>query len=389
MRSRSAVLAVVVAAAWLVAPPAATAQAADCGPMDVALVLDTTASMDAALDDLKAGIGGVTSAIETASGGDYRIGLITFDNEVQVRSAFVPGNKAAIDAVVPTLSGPTGTNLPEASDEAVHTAVRTLGVRPHQSGGFTAGWRSQATKAVVLVTDALPGGFDDLHGPADLASAQAAGQAAFDRGIRIHAVHPPNPADDPVAVGAVMAGYAGSTGGISVTGTEIADLITGVVTTCRRTDAFVRDAVADVGAEPGAVASQSPDISLCPGQVWCAPAAEVTADPGTGVFVHVRMSNAGGGTSVGVLKLYRSLFHGNGQWPLQWSQIGAVPVSVPAGGKTVVLPWASVVADQSFLVRWVSGSDPMAFAEGSGISFNVRSNNNVAWRRIVVNPEPG
>ncbi len=41
-----------------------------------------------------------------------------------------------------------------------------------QNVGFNGVWRSNATKFVVLVTDAGPGGFDDTHTAADVADAR-------------------------------------------------------------------------------------------------------------------------------------------------------------------------------------------------------------------------
>jgi hypothetical protein len=399
MRSRSAVFAAVLVAAGLTGlggPPAAALPAGACGPMDVALVLDTTSSMSNAMNDIQAEIGSITAAVKAASGDDYRIGLVSFSNDVEVHAQFAAGNKAAIDTLVPLLDGPPGGNNPEASDEAVHTAVRNLADgpnRPGQTGDFTAPWRSHATKAVVLVTDALPAGFDDLHGPADVASADAAAQAAFDRGIKIHAVFPPS--NDPAPVAVVMQNYATQTGG-TFTETDnpgTAEAIVAALSDCDRSDVFIRDSLADTGAEPQPAIAQSPDIRLCPTSgVTCAATSTFTAAPGTTAFFHIRLNNPGPngtGITVGKLKLYRSGFHENAQWPLQWSQIGSASPIVAVGGKTVVIPWTTTVADLTFMVRWVSATDPMTAAETSSITTNVKNNNNQAWRRILVNPDPG
>jgi von Willebrand factor type A domain-containing protein len=399
MRSRSAVLAAVFVAAGLSGvggPPAAAAPSGTCGPMDVALVLDTTSSTSNAMNDIQAKIGSITTAVKTASGNDYRIGVVTFSNDVEVHSQFVAGNKAAIDTLVPLLDGPPGGANPEASDEAVHTAARNLAdgpARPDQTGDFTAPWRGHATKAIVLVTDALPGGFDDLHGPADIASADAAAQAAFDRGVKIHAILPPT--NDPAPVAAVMNNYATQTGGSFVQTDDpgTAAAIIAALSDCDRSDVFVRDSAADTGAEPQPAVAQSPDISLCASQnVSCPPVSTFTAAPGTTAFFHIRLGNPGpngSGITVGTLKLYRSGFHDNAQWPLQWTQMAAVEVIVPVGGKTVVIPWSTTVADTTFMTRWVSPTDPMTAAETNSITTNIKNNNNQAWRRILVNPDPG
>lgn len=367
--------------------------------MDVALVLDITGSMTDAMNEIQANIGTITSTIETASGGDYRIGLISFDNDIQVHAPFAAGNKATIDALVPAVAGTSGQANPEASDEAVHTAVRNLADgpgRPDQTGDFTVPWRSNAAKAVVLVTDALPGGFDDVHGPADIANADAAAQASFERGIKIHAIFPPNVIDtDAVAV--VMNDYATTTGGtfVETAAPSTADVITSTLSECgRRSDVFIRDSVADAGAEPQPAIAQSPDIRLCHSpNVICPAATTFTANQGTTAFFHVRLTNPGpngeGGTT-GTVQLYRSAFHENAQWPLQWTHIGSAKATVPSvGTTTVVIPWTTTVANLSFMVRWVSPTDPMTFAETNSTVTNIKNNNNQAWRRITVNPEPG
>jgi hypothetical protein len=393
------VLAVALAAVGLSGPPAAAAPVEECGPMDVALVLDTTNSMNKGMDDIQASIGSITSTIEAASGGDYRIGLITFENDIEVHAPFAAGNKAAIDALVPTLSGQSGgLKNPEASDEAVHTAVRNLAGgpgRPDQTGDFSVPWRSHAAKAVVLVTDAVPGGFDDLHGPEDVANADAAAQAAFDRGIKIHAVFPFTLVDTE-AVRTITKNYATQTGGtfVETDDPSTADVITSALSHCGRpSDVFIRDSFADAGAEPQPAIAQSPDIRLCPtAEVICPAATSFTADPGTTAFFHIRLTNPGpngSGSALGTLKLYRSPLHENAHWPLQWSQIGSVKVGVPSvGGKTVVIPWTTTVSDLTFMTRWVSANDPMTFVETNSITTNVKNNNNQAWRRITVNPEP-
>ena len=47
--------------------------------MDVVFLVDYTASMGGEIDDVKTGISNIVSTINTESGGDYRLGLVVFD----------------------------------------------------------------------------------------------------------------------------------------------------------------------------------------------------------------------------------------------------------------------------------------------------------------------
>ncbi len=368
-------------------PPAA----GPCGPMDVALVLDQTSSMSTALANLKTGMPGITSAIAGASGGDYRIGLISFDDDIRVWSPLVAGNAAAINTQVNSVPVTGGGMVPEASDEAAHTAVRTLaggGSRPDQTGNFTVPWRSNATKLVVLVTDALPGGFDDAFATADQTNATAAAAAAFTDGIKINAVAVGTGGPAPFA--AIMTNYATQTAGAYFPTTApsgVATTIARSMTDCPKTDVYTRDYVGDAGAQPSLGVSQSPDISLCPtATTYCAPGSFVPP-PGITAYFHVRLNNAGpygAGTGRGTLKLYRTSFGAAALWQSHWTQIGTSVRTVPAGVTTAVIPWFVTAGTWCFLTRWVSATDPMGSPETTATVTNAKNNNNIAWRNIHI-----
>jgi hypothetical protein len=67
-----------------VTPPAQAA--ASCGPLDVTFVIDDTTAMIDALGALRTAAPTITADVATLSGGDYRMGLVTFKDEVVVRS---------------------------------------------------------------------------------------------------------------------------------------------------------------------------------------------------------------------------------------------------------------------------------------------------------------
>src|SRR5919108_3681359 len=62
----------------------AFAQQAYCGCTDVVLVVDKTGSMGPAINNVKAGLDNIVGAALTASGGDLRMGLVSFKDGVEV-----------------------------------------------------------------------------------------------------------------------------------------------------------------------------------------------------------------------------------------------------------------------------------------------------------------
>ncbi|MFD1148562.1 vWA domain-containing protein [Saccharothrix hoggarensis] len=381
--------------------PAATAApapaaASRCGPLDVTFVLDDTGSMGGAITNLKAGINSIVNDVVTASGGDYQLGLVTFKDNVSVHSDLAPGNAAAVtNHVTNTLAAGAGSGEPEASDEALNTVINNLAAagRP-QNVDFDGVWRSNAMKFVVLVTDARPGGFDDVHAAADVANASARANDAVARGIKVSSVYVPTSAAFSGTITPIMQNYATTTGGAfvqaSANGTGTATAIQQFLADCRQTDVFLHDQPTDTGAEPNPNGSvwQSPDIKVCPGLADCAGIQPVV---GATNYVHVRLHNPGpygSGTGLGTLKVYRTPAGGSTTWDNatngDWVFVGQQAVSVPAGVTVVKIPWANVPGPGHFclLARWVSATDPMTFAEGPNTALNTKNNNNIAWRNL-------
>ena len=193
-----------------------------CGPMDIAFIIDNTGSMNGAIGSIKTQLENVVDNIAAASGGDYRLALITPDTEsVNVRLPFEAANGAAFQAAVSALpGGGFGGGTPESTDECLNTVVNALAASDRtggqQTGDFTA-FRTGVVKTIVLVTDAVPGGFNDVFtsgidtpGSSEYrANSYAEGAAAA--GIRISSV----------AVGAadanflrIMENYASVTSGL-------------------------------------------------------------------------------------------------------------------------------------------------------------------------------
>ncbi|PPK66410.1 vWA domain-containing protein [Actinokineospora auranticolor] len=390
--------AIPAAAAPAVVPVAQPPAAGPCGPLDVTFVIDDTGSMGGAIANIKAGINTIIGDVSTLSGGDFKLGLVTFKDDVKVLNDLAAGNQAAVTAGVNGLVAGGGGGGPEASDEALNTAVNNLPAagRP-QTGNFSGVWRSNATKMIILVTDALPGGFDDTHTAVDVANAHTRALQAQNN-IKINSVYvPTGGVSAPVVT--IMQDYATTTGGVytqtAANGSNTATTIQQSLRNCRRTDVFVRDHAADTGVEPHGLNPiwTSPDITVCPSPAPCAGTNPVVG--GTS-YIHVKLNNPGpngAGTATGDLKLYYTAQGGAAIWPTHWTHINtATNVTVPAGTTNVVIPWNGVPGPGHFclLARWVSATDPMTFAEGPNTLTNTRNNNNIAWRNVdTVRVKPG
>ncbi|MFI9012388.1 vWA domain-containing protein [Actinosynnema sp. NPDC053489] len=392
---RGALLAVAVltASTAQLAPPVAAAPApAPCGPVDVAFVLDDTGSMGGAITSLKTGINAIVNDVVTASGGDYRLGLVTFKDDVTVQNDLAPGNAAAVTDYVSNVLGASGGSAePEASDEALNTVVNNLPAagRP-QNADFAGAWRSNAMKFVVLVTDARPGGFDNAHTAADATNAAQRANDAVGRGIKISPVYVPTSTGYSSVITPIMQNYATTTGGVftqaTATGAGTADAIRKQLSDCRQTDVVIRDQVTDTGAEPNPNGTvwNSPDIKVCPTTADCAGIQPVV---GATNVVHVRLGNATG-PSTGTLKVYRTPAGGGTTWDNatngDWVFIGEQSLTVPTGGTVAKIAWSGIPGPGHFclLARWVSATDPMTFAEGSNTALNTKNNNNIAWRNF-------
>ncbi len=379
-----------------------------CGPLDVAFVVDDTGSMGGAINNLKSGINAIAQEVETLSGFNYQLSLVTFKDNVTVVNNFAPGNKTAVIAGVNALAASGGNNEPEASDEALNTVVNNLPAasRP-QNVDFNVAWRSNATKLTVLVTDARPGGFDDNYTAVDQSNAALRANQALGNGIKISPVYVPTSGSNAGAIVPIMQNYANTTGGLYTqaqpNGTGVDTAIINFLRDCKRSDVFIRDQAADTGVEPNpnSLFWNSPDIKVCPGLADCG--AGIQPQVGLLNYIHVRLNNPGpnaNANAFGTLKVYRTTPGGSTNWhPVtngDWTYIGEQSLAVPTGGVTVAkIPWNPVPGPGHFclLARWVSATDPMTFTEVSNTSLNTQRNNNVAWRNfqtIRVKPQgPG
>lgn len=157
-------------------------------------------------------------------------------------------------------------------------------------------------------------------------------------------------------------------------------------------DTWTHDNNADVGNEPYGIGSiwHSPDIKICTTQNC---ATSQNPEFGQTNYVYVTLNNNGPNAvapqqpAAGTLEVYFSGSGGASQWPVDWTLIDAVPVTLEAGEvRDIEVEWTNVPAPGHYcmLSRWVSVDDPMAFVEVAQTTTNVRNNNNLSWKNFNV-----
>jgi subtilisin-like proprotein convertase family protein len=195
----------------LIDVPGCIGTPAPCGCMDVVLAVDVTGSMFGAIDNVIAEVPNIISAANTASGGDLRLGLVTFRDQVMTLNNLT-FNQAAVAANLASLAAFGGNNTPEPSDEALREII-TQDALCTDGSEFTTNFRSSCVKVTVLITDAPPAGCDDAFSPGvDDVNAHQRAVDALAQNIHISAVQVPSFGLDPIAQ-PIMQDYANTTGG--------------------------------------------------------------------------------------------------------------------------------------------------------------------------------
>ncbi|MDW3206756.1 MAG: vWA domain-containing protein [Alphaproteobacteria bacterium] len=222
-----------------------TGREGKCGATDLVIAIDTTHSMAAAIREMKREAIRLIDLVSFVSAGDFRLGLVSFRDTVRVDvdlgSVADPGKaKDAITWAIRRLQAEGGNGGPEASDEALRTAVVGLSAADRaQEGDFRGEWQARS-RILVLITDNLPGGFDDSFDEGvDDVNAREITTEALRRDIRISSVYIPTAgfqlSPDPRVI-EIMRAYPQLTGGVfSVTeesGRGTAEAIADIVDRC-------------------------------------------------------------------------------------------------------------------------------------------------------------
>lgn len=222
-----------------------TEETALCGSVDLVLMIDTTFSLARAIREIKRQSIEITSTLETVSRGKFRVGLVTFKDRVHVLENLDGAPDPAIKAetvrnTIATLRARGGAGGPEASDEALNTVVNMLPAHGReQIGDFYGPWEGHS-RIVVLITDNVPGGFDDdfAEGVDDRRFLTYAEDAAM-QGIRVSTIYVPTTGqvwepDDHIT--GVLRGPSAITGGLFTStkwgGTGTAQALISILRSC-------------------------------------------------------------------------------------------------------------------------------------------------------------
>ena len=200
----------------------ATADAPCSSGLDVAMIIDYSASMSSEINAIKTGAASLVNTIDTSAGSnDYRISLVTAD-EYLTSASPIPSYLTSTDYVAlpstqriintgtgrkqvitawemfqtnngtsftaqlnklnsgsPTAGVPMGSGdgLPEPTDMALGQVI--------EANEFTGAFRSSVAKYVIIITDNLPGGSDDVFNDTDIARLNSLQATALVKGIKI------------------------------------------------------------------------------------------------------------------------------------------------------------------------------------------------------------
>ena len=181
-------------------------------------------------------------------------------------------------------------------------------------------------------------------------------------------------------------------------------------------DLYVKDTPNDFGVEPNTVSStiwNSKDIWIRNQSDFVEVHQNPEFDPNLPNYAYVKVTNRGCSASSGtdVLKLYWSKASTSLTWDYYWTgnnfpnngpllgnQIGTVTIPVIESNEDVVLeiPWYNIPNPADYdainaepwhfclLARIESIDDPMTLTETTGLAYNVKQNNNIAWKNVTV-----
>lgn len=198
--------------------PASAGDERRCGAMDIVVALDVSGSMSGALLALKWRMGTLMERLVALTDGDVRLGLVGFNTRVLVlRDLAGPPGPEQIAPFLLALGAVTawgGDEIPELSAESLNTLLNGLPADGRaQVGDFTGSWRA-LNRIAIVITDQPPGGFDDVHGPEDMALVDTVIARALALDVRISAIYVPTETWPNEAVEALMRRYADGTGGL-------------------------------------------------------------------------------------------------------------------------------------------------------------------------------
>lgn len=227
------------------APALANDDQGKCGQTDLVFAIDTTYSLSSTIYDIKVELEDILNRLDHLADGKLRLGLITFKDEIFIEEDLnaypdLEMKKEIIHEKIYRIQAEGGGGGPEASDESLNTILQNLPANNRSQDIDFTGKFNADTKIIILITDNLPGGFDDRfkQGVDDKNAANRALDAA-DQGVLISAIYTPTSyfSNDEITEN-IMRDYALITGGlyikISSSGQGAAQAIMDIINACGR-----------------------------------------------------------------------------------------------------------------------------------------------------------
>jgi hypothetical protein len=163
-----------------------------------------------------------------------------------------------------------------------------------------------------------------------------------------------------------------------------------------RNDVWMKDTWNDTGAEPDPLTAGE-DMWASP-YIWVRNTQDTALthqhehqnpEYGQTNWVYVKLHNGSASPQTGQVDLRFAHAATGILWPVLWTALPPVTVTIPPHSvKVVEVPWTNVPtnADPHYcmIARWDSGSDPMTFPEGPSVTVNTRENNNIVSRNMNV-----
>ncbi|WP_420547348.1 VWA domain-containing protein [Curvivirga sp.] len=216
-----------------------------CEKTDIVFAIDTTYSLSSTIYDIKVELEDILDRLDYLSDGKLRLGLITFKDEIYIQEDLndfpnLRQKKESIFEKIYEIRAEGGGGGPEASDETLNTILNSLPAQNRsQDSDFTGKFEAD-TKIIILITDNLPGGFDDQFKQGiDDKNAASHALLAAEQGVLISAIYTPTSyfSNDEITEN-IMRDYALITGGlyikISSSGQGAAQAIMDIINACGR-----------------------------------------------------------------------------------------------------------------------------------------------------------
>jgi len=221
-----------LAAILLAVVQGARGQAPECGCLDVVFVVDDTGSMGGAIASVRSNLGNIIDTAMAVSGGDLKMGLVTFKDDVQVDCPLT-ANLAKVESAVMGLSASGGGDGPEASTEALQLVIdgMTSDFRCAAAAGSVGEFRGECIKWIIFVTDQIAGACQGPGRAPSFPSPSSIADSAVAKDIVINALQ----VSSASSVEAQLKTYTDATGGIFGnvgSGSTISTVIVEILESC-------------------------------------------------------------------------------------------------------------------------------------------------------------